>query len=64
VNNSNASDFTGLYFELNSLGKIAFTAGLDLTDTGTQDFLQNLGQHLIIQNGYINFILYNTSTAS
>jgi len=64
VNNSNASNFNGLYFEVNNLGKIAFTAGLDLTDTGTQIFLQDLGQHLIMQNGFINFILYSSSTDS
>jgi hypothetical protein len=64
VNNSNVTGFNGLYFELNNLGKITFNTGLDLTDTGTQIFLQGLGQYLIMQNGYINFILYNSSTDS
>lgn len=64
VNNSNANSFAGLYFELANKGKIAFTSNMDLTDTGTQLFLQNLGNALIMQNGFINFILYSSSTAS
>ena len=64
VNNSNVNNFSGLYFTLNSLWTIQFQTGLDLTDTGTQNFLQNLGQYLIMQNGFINFVLYNSSTDS
>ncbi len=43
VTNSNVSNFTGLYFAKMSgsdeLGRIIFYTGLDLTDTGTQNFL-------------------------
>jgi len=45
VNNQNMTGFSGLYFASTSwaqeLGRITFLTWLDLTDTGTQDFLQN-----------------------
>ncbi|MFZ2151083.1 MAG: S8 family serine peptidase [Candidatus Absconditicoccaceae bacterium] len=43
VTNNNVNNFSGLYFARmsgsNELGRITFYTGLDLTDTGTQDFL-------------------------
>ena len=43
VTNDNVTNFSGLYFAKmswsNELGRISFATGLDLTDTGTQQFL-------------------------
>jgi hypothetical protein len=50
--------------EIPSIGKIEISTGIDLTDTGTQLFLTNIANNLIIENGHISFIVYNTSTTS
>lgn len=55
VTNGNVNNYTGLYFEKTGFGKIVFGSGLDLTDSGTILFLQNLPSKLDISNGLINF---------
>ncbi len=60
VNNSNVSSFTGLYFAKmsgsNELGRIIFYTWLDLTDTGTQNFLSGeLPNSIWMQQGQIRF---------
>ena len=59
VNTNNVTNFSNLYFEKSisgtSVGKLTFTAGLDLSDGATQTFLQNLGTKLDQANGRIAF---------
>lgn len=50
--------------EIPSVGKIELQSGINLTNSGTQAFLQSLGQNMIMQNGFINFIIYTGSTFS
>jgi hypothetical protein len=57
VNTNNVSNFSNLYFEKSiggvKMGKLTFTHGLNLSDTTTQTFLQNLGSKLDQGNGRI-----------
>lgn len=59
VTTDNIQNFSGLYFEKsidgNKVGKITFTAGLDLSDPDTQDFLQNLGDYMEANPGSMSF---------
>ncbi len=60
VTNDNVNYFTGLYFAKNSgsneLGRITFYTWLDLTDTGTQNFLSGeLPNSIWMQQGQIRF---------
>lgn len=64
VTNDNVLSFTWLYLEIPSIGKIEIQTGINLTDPWTQTFLQSLGQNMIMENGYINFIVHDTSTES
>lgn len=64
VTNDNVTDFSWLELEIPSIGKIEILTGINLTDPGTQDFLQSLWTTMIMENGYINFIVYDTSTLS
>jgi hypothetical protein len=57
VNTNNVADFSNLYFEKSidgtPVGKLTFTNALDLSDSATQEFLQNLGNKLDQGNGRI-----------
>jgi len=57
VNTNNVSSFSGLYFEKSidgtPVGRLTFTNTLDLSDSATQEFLQNLGSKLDQGNGRI-----------
>lgn len=58
VTSENVNNFTGLYFEKYDengmpFGRLTFANELDLADTETQTFLQNLGDHLDQGNGRI-----------
>ena len=58
VTSENVNNFPNLYFEKydedgTALGRLTFTNALDLEDTETQTFLQNLGDHLDQGNGRI-----------
>ncbi len=64
VTNDNVTNFTWLYLEIPSIGKIEILTGIDLTDPGTQTFLQWLKDTMIMENGYINFIVHDSSTYS
>lgn len=60
INSNNVSNFSGLYFAKmsgsNELGRITFATGLDLTDTGTQNFLSGgLPSAIGMQQGQIWF---------
>jgi hypothetical protein len=55
VTYSNVASFSGLYFEETGMGKISFSASLDLTNSGTILFLQNLPTKLDIAWGNIHF---------
>lgn len=64
VTNGNVTGYSGLYFEKLGYGKIAFSGALDLTDSGTITFLQNLGSYLDMNAGHIGLSVSSGSTAS
>lgn len=55
VTYANVQNFSGLYFEKTGLGRITFSASLDLTNSGTITFLQNLPNKLDMSDGVIGF---------
>ena len=55
VTYANVQSFPGLYFEKTGMGRIYFSESLDLTNSGTISFLQNLPSKLNITSGNINF---------
>lgn len=55
VTYANVQGFSRLYFEKDGLWKISFASSLDLTNSGTITFLQNLPSKLDMSNGLINF---------
>lgn len=61
----NIQSFSGLYFEKSigeqKMGKITFTAALDLSSEATQTFLQNLGTYMEANQGSMKF---NATTAA
>ena len=46
---------TGLYFEKTGKGRVTFSASLDLTDSATNTFLQNLGSKMDASAGSMHF---------
>ncbi|MDQ1343375.1 MAG: S-layer y protein [Patescibacteria group bacterium] len=64
VTNSNVTAYSGLFFEKTGLGKITFSGALDLTNSGTISFLQNLGSYLDMSGGYVGLTVSSGSTAS
>ncbi len=64
VTNANVTGYSGLYFEKTGYGKITFSGALNLTDSGTISFLQNLGSYLDMTNGRVGFAVSSGSTAS
>nr|MDD3720499.1 DUF5011 domain-containing protein [Candidatus Gracilibacteria bacterium] len=64
VTYANVQSFSGLYFEEPSLGKIYFSNSLDLTNSGTIAFLQDLPNKLNISNGNIDFDPTNSDFAN
>lgn len=55
VDSTNITNMSGLYFEKVWYWKITFNTWLNLQDTGTQNFLQNLNSYLDMSNGFIWF---------
>jgi len=55
VDSTNINNVSGLYFEQSWLGKITFNTGLDLEDSATQTFLQNLNSYLDMDDWFIWF---------
>ena len=51
----NPSAATGLYFEKTGQGRVTFSAILNLTDTDTKDFLQQLGSKMDASPGVMKF---------
>ena len=64
MTNANVGNYTGLYFQKVGYGKIAFSSGIDLTNSGTTTFLQNLSSSLDMENGRIDLRVSSGSTAS
>lgn len=55
VTNSNVTSFSWLYFEKTWYWKILFNSWMDLTNSWTQTFLQNLPTKLDMSDWYIDF---------
>lgn len=64
VTNENVRNFSPLYFEDIQYWKILFNDPLDLTNSWTISFLQNLPNYLNIDNWYIDFEVANSDFAN
>ncbi|EKD24573.1 MAG: hypothetical protein ACD_80C00199G0001, partial [uncultured bacterium (gcode 4)] len=55
VTSDNVNNFENLYFEKEWYGKIEFQTGLNLQSQEVIEFLQELPNHISIENGYVEF---------